>query len=72
MKLPAQIPAEKSWQDLQQVVTDIIALAQQQGATQVAAAASIDVGLSTTVRMGVVESIEFNRGKSIGITVYKR
>lgn len=57
--------------DLQQVVADIIKLAKQQGASAVEAAASTDVGLSVTVRMAKVENIEFNRDKSIAITVYK-
>lgn len=62
---------QNSSQELQQIAADLLLLAQKQGATQAEAAVSMDIGLAVTVRGGNIESIEFNRGKSIGITVYK-
>lgn len=43
----------------------------QPGVTDAAAGGSSSVGLNASVRLGEVEVIEFNRDKSIGITVYK-
>lgn len=53
-----------------QVVTDILALAKKQGADQAAVAASFSTGLSVNVRNQEVDTIEFDRGKGLGITVY--
>ncbi len=61
---------KEHWAMLQQVVADILTTATNKGATEVEAGASINVGLSCTVRLGEIETIEFNRDKSIGVTVY--
>lgn len=45
--------------------------AQQRGMDQAEAAASQDTGLSTTARLGEVESLEYTNDRGIGITVFK-
>lgn len=55
---------------LKQLVHDILAESRQQGAAHAEAAVSISSGLSATVRMGEVETIEHNRDKGLGVTVY--
>ncbi|GAB4391241.1 MAG: metalloprotease PmbA [Gammaproteobacteria bacterium] len=51
-------------------VKQMLALAEQQGASAAEVASTINVGLEVTVRLGEVETVEFNREKSAGITVY--
>ena len=58
------------WIKLEQIVADILTMASKNGATAVEASANINVGLSCTVRLGKVETIEFNRDKHLGVTVY--
>ncbi|MBU2840597.1 metalloprotease PmbA [Acidithiobacillus thiooxidans] len=53
-----------------QISEDILVLARKQGATAAEAAASTGKGLSVTVRLGEVESIEYNQDKGMGVTVY--
>ncbi len=57
-------------QRLSVLVSDIIDEARRQGATACEVGASSDAGLSTTVRMGDVETVEFNKDQGFGITVY--
>lgn len=40
------------------------------GASQAEAAISMDVGLSVSVRLGEVETIEYQRDRGMGVTVY--
>jgi PmbA protein len=53
---------------------DIVALAlkhaQRLGATQADADASLQKGLNVTVRLGEVETVEYQRDRGLGITVY--
>ncbi len=49
---------------------DLIAYAKRKGATQVEVGVSKDVGLSVSVRNQEVETLEYNRDNSFGITVY--
>jgi PmbA protein len=59
--------------DITNIVADIVKTAKQKpGVTAVAATGSISNGLSTQVRLGEVETVEFNRDKSIDIVVYKQ
>jgi PmbA protein len=54
------------------IISDMLeAAAKEPGVTAVAVGGSLDSGLSATVRLGEVETIEFNRDKSLGIMVYK-
>jgi PmbA protein len=55
---------------LQQLVEDLLAEAKKQGASSAEAAISSDSGLSATVRMGDVETIEHTRDNALGISVY--
>lgn len=55
---------------LEETVHDIIGRAQQLGADGVEAGVSIDAGLSVTVRLGEVETLEHNRDRAMGLTVY--
>jgi len=55
---------------LEDIVQDLIAQAQQLGADQVEAGVSRDAGLSVTVRLGETETLEYNRDRGLGLTVY--
>ena len=55
---------------LEDIVQDLMAQAQQLGADQVEAGVSIDAGLSVTVRLGETETLEYNRDRGLGLTVY--
>ncbi|MHA6492587.1 metalloprotease PmbA [Pseudomonas borbori] len=55
---------------LQAQVEQIIAEAKRQGANACEVAVSAEQGLSTTVRQGEVETVEFNRDQGFGITLY--
>jgi len=61
-----------SWDQaqLEALVNDILREAGAQGASAAEAAVSISSGLSVTVRMGEIETLEHNRDKGLGITVY--
>lgn len=68
--LPAQLTEFVDEAKYQQIVTDVLAIAKAQGATAAEVGLGASVGLSVTVRKEEVETLEFNRDKSIGITVY--
>ena len=55
---------------LRQIAQDLIKYARQQGATACAAEVSDGFGQAVTVRQGEVETIEYNRDKGLGISVY--
>lgn len=55
---------------LAELAEDVIRRAQAAGASQAAVAASVDTGLSVTVRLGEVETVERNRDRGFGLTVY--
>jgi PmbA protein len=55
---------------LEALVQDVIAQARALGADQVDAGVSIDAGLSVTVRLGETETLEYNRDRGLGLTVY--
>ena len=55
---------------LEDMVQHLITQAQKAGADSVAAGVSVDAGLSVTVRLGETETLEFNRDRSLGLTVY--
>lgn len=54
----------------QQIVEEMLTLAKKAGAHQAEVGSHASIGLNVTVRMGEVETLEFNRDKAIGITVY--
>ena len=55
---------------LEQLTHDAVRLAREQGASQAEAGASVESGLSLTVRLGEVETLEYQRDRGLGITVY--
>ena len=56
-----------SWQNL---VADLLEKAKQKGATQAEVAISMNHGFSLNVRGGQTETLEYHRGKNLGVTVY--
>jgi len=56
--------------DLEQIVTDLLGEAKRQGASAAEAGVGGDSGLSLTVRLGEVESVEHTRDNGLGVTVY--
>jgi len=56
--------------ELEQVVERAISLARRRGATAAEAAVGVSAGLSVTVRLGEVETLEYQRDRSLGVTVY--
>ena len=57
-------------EDLRQLATQVIKVAQREGATACEADISESVGKSIAVRLGEVETIEYNHDKGVGVTVY--
>lgn len=55
---------------LKQITEDILAQAAKAGATGCEAEVNQGFGQSVTVRLGQVETIEYNRDKGLGVTVY--
>src|SRR5688572_24464389 len=56
--------------ELKTIVSDSLKLARDRGATQAEADVSLQQGLTTTVRLGEVETVEYQRDRGMGITVY--
>jgi PmbA protein len=56
--------------ELKSIVADALAKARSLGATQAEADVSLQKGLTTTVRLGEVETVEYQRDRGMGITVY--
>jgi PmbA protein len=67
---PAQLDVVAEEARLRELVTDILAEARRQGASAAEVAAGEDLGLSVNVRLGEVETVEFNHDRGFGITVY--
>ena len=57
-------------QTLKAIVADVLQYARERGATACEAEVSEGVGQTVTVRQDEVETIEYNRDKSMGISVY--
>ena len=57
-------------ENLKDIVNDLLSEARSQGASAAEAGLSVESGLSVTVRMGEVETIEHNRDKGLAVTVY--
>src|SRR5215472_403578 len=56
--------------ELAGLAEDVIRRCRQAGASDAEVGASIDTGLSVSVRLGEVETIEHTRDRSFGVTVY--
>ncbi len=63
-------PFSYSDETLKQLVTDALAYARTRGATAADAEVSEGFGQTVTARQREVETIEYNRDKGIGVTVY--
>ncbi len=59
------------WQKLEKTAEHVLQEAKRAGASSAEVSLSIDSGLSVTVRLGSVETIEFNHDKALGLTVYR-
>jgi PmbA protein len=56
--------------DLEQRVADVLRQARERGATQAEASVGVESGLSLNVRMGEVETLEYQRDRGFSVTVY--
>ena len=65
-----QTPVRLTQTDLEVIIENALAEARARGASQAEAAVSQDTGLSVGVRLGEVETLEHQRDRSMGITVY--
>jgi PmbA protein len=66
-----QQPAEsKGIPELQEVVSFVLEEASRNGASQCEADANVSQGLGVTVRLGEVDTIEYQRDRGLGVTVY--
>jgi PmbA protein len=60
-----------SQQDLQDLVTLALAEARGLGASEAEVAVSVETGLSVTARLREVETLEYQRDRGMGVTVYR-
>src|ERR1700685_1869474 len=70
MAVVASNPLRLAEKDLESIIELALDEAGSRGATQAEAAVSQDRGLSVGVRLGEVETLEHQRDRSMGITVY--
>ncbi len=63
-------PSRPSPSDLATIIERALEEARSRGASQAEAAVSQDTGLSVSVRLGEVETLEHQRDRSMGVTVY--
>ena len=59
-----------SHEQLQEIAADVLKFARKRGASACETDVSEGVGQTVTVRRGEVDTIEYNRDKGIGVTVY--
>ena len=72
-KKPASLTSNDTPFDIERslnVVEDMLAEARKLGASAAEAGVSVEAGLSVNVRLGEVDTLEHNRDKGLGITVY--
>lgn len=65
-----QAVESKGIPELQDVVSFALEEARRQGASQCEADANVSQGLGVTVRLGEVDTIEYQRDRGLGVTVY--
>jgi len=71
MAIAPEVPVRRlTLGDLESIIERALEEARARGATQAEAAVSQDSGLSVGVRLGEVETLEHQRDRSMGITVY--
>ena len=59
-----------AYADLAALVEGALACARESGATAADVGISVDTGLGVTVRLGEVETLEYQRDRGMGVTVY--
>src|SRR5579872_152993 len=67
--MPQQVDGSRIG-ELKQVVSGALAEAEATGASQAEVEASLQRGLSVTVRLGEVETIEYQRDRGLSLTLY--
>ncbi|MGH8205956.1 MAG: metalloprotease PmbA [Steroidobacteraceae bacterium] len=67
--MPQQVDVSRI-SELKEVVSGALAEAQASGASQADADASLQRGLTVTVRLGEVETIEYHRDRGLAVTLY--
>ena len=70
MSADAPAPALLARRDLDRLVALVLDEARTRGASQAEVGVSVDTGLSVTVRLGEVETLEYQRDRGLGVTVY--
>lgn len=60
----------KSTHELNSLMSQVLDLARQQGATDACVSINQENGFATDIRMGEVETLAFHEAKGIGVTVY--
>jgi PmbA protein len=70
MSTERSLTPEATGADLLALVELALEEARALGASQAEAAVSMDVGLSVSVRLGEVETVEYQRDRGMGVTVY--
>jgi PmbA protein len=70
MSIERSLTPEAHGADLLALVEIALKEAKSLGASQAEAAVSMDVGLSVSVRLGEVETVEYQRDRGMGVTVY--
>ena len=70
MAIAPATPLRLTQTDLESIIERALEEARARGATQAEAAVSQNTGLSVGVRLGEVETLEHQRDRSMGITVY--
>src|SRR5690349_14720357 len=58
-------------QQLDSLVELALDAARRNGATEAEIGVSVDTGLSVTARLGEVETLEYQRDRGMGVTVYR-
>jgi PmbA protein len=59
-----------SGRDIEDIVRLVLAEARKHGADQAEAAASHDLGIAATARLGTVENLEYTNDRGVGVTVF--
>src|ERR1700727_2010299 len=70
MMAATHTPVRLTQTDLESIIERALEEARARGASQAEAAVSQDTGLSVSVRLGEVETLEHQRDRSMGVTVY--
>ena len=68
---PATNKASHTQADLEALVSLALDESKRLGASDAEVGVSIDTGLSVTARLGEVETLEYQRDRGMGVTVYR-